>query len=81
MTRAEYVAWAKARALEYLDGYDPDPAQAIASIVSDLGKHDETREGALAIGLHLTETVLRDDHARGPAVTIADLRREIEAIK
>lgn len=39
MTRAEHLAWAKQRALEYVDrgelGY------AIASMFSDLGKHPE----------------------------------------
>lgn len=46
MTRAEHLAWAKARALEYLDR--GDAANALASMISDLGKHDETR--ALAAG-------------------------------
>jgi hypothetical protein len=37
MTRAEHLAWAKTRALNYVD----DPEQAVASMGSDLGKHDE----------------------------------------
>jgi hypothetical protein len=40
MTRAEHLAWAKERALEYL----PDVPQAVASFSSDLGKHDELRD-------------------------------------
>lgn len=38
-TRAEHLAWCKRRALEYLPH---DSEQAFASIMSDLGKHDET---------------------------------------
>ncbi len=38
MTRAEHLEWCKQRAREYLPS---DPAQAFASMVSDLGKHDE----------------------------------------
>jgi hypothetical protein len=41
MTRAEHLAWAKARALEYVEiGELPN---AVASMGSDLGKHPETR--------------------------------------
>ena len=40
MTRAEHLAWAKARALEYLPA---DPVNAMTSMLSDLGKHDELR--------------------------------------
>src|SRR4051794_17709528 len=79
-TRAEHIAWAKARALEYLDGPDPDPAQAIASLTSDFTKHDETRARAVALGLALTNIVLSDDNIRRPARIIEDLRVVIEAI-
>jgi hypothetical protein len=41
-TREEHLAWAKARALEYLDKGDLE--SAVASMGSDLGKHDETRK-------------------------------------
>lgn len=81
MTRAEHIAWAKARALKYLDGPDPDPANAIASIGSDLIKHDETRDRASATAIYLTNIVLRDDHLRRPSAIIADLRHAIEAIE
>jgi hypothetical protein len=41
MDRAEHLSWAKARALEYLDkGALP---QAVASLVSDLNKHEAFR--------------------------------------
>lgn len=39
-TRAEHLAWCKLRSLQYVDAGDPD--QALASMFSDLGKHDET---------------------------------------
>lgn len=38
MTRAKHLAWAKERALAYL----PDWHNAMASFISDLGKHKET---------------------------------------
>lgn len=41
MTRAEHLAWAKERALEYMDRGDMNGA--IGSMTSDLGKHEETR--------------------------------------
>lgn len=41
MTRDEHMAWCKKRALEYLDR--GDVANAVTSMMSDLGKHDETR--------------------------------------
>jgi len=41
MTRAEHLAWAKARALEYLP---EDPVNAHNSMMSDLGKHPELRD-------------------------------------
>lgn len=40
MDAAEHFAWAQARALEYVDLNDP--ANAMASLVSDLGKHPGT---------------------------------------
>jgi len=44
MTRAEHVRWCKTRALEYVDR--GDFYGAMASMLSDLGKHDETRHAA-----------------------------------
>ena len=40
VTRAGHLAWAKQRALEYADR--GDMANAISSLMSDLGKHPET---------------------------------------
>jgi hypothetical protein len=39
MTRAEHLAWAKQRALEYLDRGEWN--NAVNSMLSDLGKHEE----------------------------------------
>lgn len=41
VNRARHLAWAKERALEYVDA--GDLTNAWASLVSDLGKHSETR--------------------------------------
>lgn len=41
MTREEHLQWCKQRALEYLD--QGDVTNAIASMTSDLSKHDETK--------------------------------------
>lgn len=40
-TRAEHVEWCKQRALALLDAGDIE--QALTSMMSDLGKHDETK--------------------------------------
>lgn len=40
MNRAEHLQWCKDRALEYVENNDTD--QAFASMMSDIGKHDET---------------------------------------
>ena len=46
-TRAEHLAWCKERALEYIG---QDNSEALASMLSDLGKHPETN-GHTAISL------------------------------
>jgi hypothetical protein len=46
-TRSEHLAWAKQRALEYLDA--GDLKNAYASMVSDLSKHDDFRKPAYAM--------------------------------
>ncbi len=48
MTREEHMAWCKKRALEYID--ERDISQAIASMLSDLSKHEETESVGLAMG-------------------------------
>ena len=45
MTRDEHLASARERALEYLEA--GDLPSAIASVISDLGKHEETRSLSL----------------------------------
>lgn len=42
MTRAEHMQWCKDRALEYVATGDLD--EAMASMLSDLGKHAETQQ-------------------------------------
>lgn len=44
MTRQEHIDWCKKRAHEYLDR--GDITNAIASMMSDLNKHEETRQSA-----------------------------------
>jgi hypothetical protein len=51
VTRAEHIAWCKERALEYLPR---DPAQALASMASDLGKHPETQSSQDVIAFGMT---------------------------
>ena len=59
MTREEHLAWAKSRAHEYLSADDPE--QAVASMMSDLGKHEAWRDfpamPMLAMGALLAGTV------------------------
>lgn len=44
MTRDEHMAWAKQRALAYLEhGANYSPAEAVTSMLSDLSKHEQTR--------------------------------------
>ena len=47
-TREEHLAWAKRRALEYLD--DGDVKAAVTSLMSDLAKHSELRQTATDLG-------------------------------
>lgn len=48
MTRDEHMAWCKRRALEYLPH---SPQQAVTSMLSDLGKHPETKGAAEVMGI------------------------------
>lgn len=54
MTRIEHLAWCKQRADEYLDS--GDHSQAWMSMISDLGKHEET-QGHVAIELGMMITL------------------------
>lgn len=40
MTRSEHIRWCKQHAREYVN--EGDLSQAVASMISDLGKHPET---------------------------------------
>ena len=44
MTREEHLKWCKQRATEYLD--KRDIANAVASMLSDLSKHPDTKKSA-----------------------------------
>jgi hypothetical protein len=61
MDRAEHLAWAKQRALEYVDA--GDLTSAIASMLSDLGKHPELERSVLA-GFIVASTVFDRESAR-----------------
>lgn len=43
-TRAEHLAWCKERALQYVNS--GDVRQGLTSMLSDMGKHDETKDHA-----------------------------------
>jgi len=50
MTREEHIEWCKTRALKYCDAVDH--VQAFSSMVSDLGKHPDTRKHpAIQLGM------------------------------
>lgn len=52
MTREEHLQWSKTRALQYVN--TGDLTGAWASMVSDLGKHDELRDhSAIQLGTML----------------------------
>lgn len=51
MNRQEHLDWCKNRALEYVEMNDRD--NAFASMLSDMGKHDETT-GHLGLELGMT---------------------------
>lgn len=69
MTREEHLAWCKKRALEYLDKGDVE--NAIASMMSDMQKHDETKliSGSMLSAMGLTIAMTRNPQ---------DARRYIE---
>lgn len=50
-TREEHLAWAKKRALEYVDA--GDLANAVASMGSDLQKHPHTHGASTSVMLRL----------------------------
>lgn len=69
MTREEHMMWAKGRALGYCDSGDLD--NAWASMVSDLGKHEETKgHSAIELGMMM--------HMSGQLSTKPAMRKFIE---
>jgi hypothetical protein len=48
MTREEHLRWCKDRALEYVNSGNID--DALASMLSDLGKHEETMPSLKSLG-------------------------------
>jgi hypothetical protein len=70
MTRAEHLAWAKTRALQYVDA--GDTGGALDSLHSDLLKHPELEDHAglmlglmLAMGGHLSTPQQVREHIQG----------------
>jgi hypothetical protein len=61
MTRAEHLQWCKDRALEYVEM--GDHSQAVASMMSDLGKHPETA-GSREVGMFIALTIKNASDAR-----------------
>lgn len=64
LTRSEHLAWAKRRALEYVERGELD--NAIASLLSDLQKHEETQTstGPLLLMMGVTEKERGPDAVR-----------------
>ena len=60
MSRADHLQWCKDRAMEYVN--TGDSTNAIASMISDLGKHPETAQSA-SLGMMLAIVINRNDKA------------------
>jgi hypothetical protein len=71
MTRADHLAWAKARALAYCD--EGQINEAFTSLASDLDKHPETKDHRAVY--HLMSLMLF-----GEGMTVEDMRRYIEGM-
>lgn len=69
-SRQEHLEWCKARALQYLDS--GDHVNAVNSMISDLGKHEETRTSAVTGAMLLHEISMPDKDS---------VRRFIEGFK
>jgi hypothetical protein len=67
-TREEHLAFCKRRALEYLPN---DVSGALASMISDLGKHEDTARHA---GIRLTLMLMIGGHLE----TAEQVKRHIE---
>ena len=53
ISREEHLAWCKQRALEYVDR--GDLTNAMASMASDLNKHDETKDHPVEITMMMLQ--------------------------
>ena len=69
MTRAEHMRWCKKRAHEYLA--QGNARDAYASMLSDLGKHEETKGMQEFAGMMMLVE-------NGPAFNVAECRRFID---
>lgn len=67
-TREEHLAWCKQRAFEYCDR--DDPQQAFASFLSDMRKHDETKD-------HLALRMMLSMKLSGGMTTATETRKFI----
>ncbi len=65
MTRTEHLQWCKDRALEY--ARIGDASQAVASMLSDLGKHEGTRDSAGGTLASLSTMMLLSGQLNTPA--------------
>lgn len=61
-SRAEHVAWAKQRALEYAE--IGDAANCIASMLSDMRKHRETAQSVFVLAVIAPRTGDKDQLRR-----------------
>jgi len=61
MNRAEHLVWCKKRALEYVEANDTQ--NAWGSMISDLGKHEETKDH---IGIMLGTTMIMSGNLSTP---------------
>lgn len=67
MNRAEHLKWCKQRAIEYVQ--KGNLQEAYASMLSDLGKHEDTRSaqglcGSLGMALMVSGQLSRPDQMR-----------------
>ena len=69
MTRNEHLEWCKRRALEYVDAGDVD--QAMASMLSDLGKHPELEN-------HIGKQLMFAERMSGRLTMPHEMRKFIE---
>ena len=70
MNKEEHLQWCKDRALEYVESNDL--SQAYSSMLSDMNKHEETRNheafdigGKLLLGGHLATPIKMKDFING----------------